>query len=384
MRRLALLLALASGCRCGDPGHGVIHRDGGGARHRDAQVGRITGDAGDGVLHRDALAGLPRAAPRWTVTLPAQPVPAIDVHGPVIVDGVAVVAATPVGIAGVDVEGGTVLWHRPAGGRIAEPVALDRRRVLAIGDCADGFDPGSDVVVGCYAVLDARDQAAYGAGTIVAAPDAAARLGAGPTHVQHDGDTIALGREDGWLTFALPEPPRGGVRAAAAPRRRLEVSVGEGAERVDLWVADDVLELRHHDPQAMSDRSAVKDVAGGLHELADGTVRAVRYVPGEPRLQPVIVHPRAIVLDELGASVPGIALLDAAHRDDGFVLAIRLDSSLARDYVAAFTAEGTLTYVWPLPPPPGAGRVHPVGVALADDAVVVFHDGATVTALPPP
>jgi hypothetical protein len=35
--------------------------------------------------------------------------------------------------------------------------------------------------------------------------------------------------------------------------------------------------------------------------------------------------------------------------------------------------------VYPLPETP---RADPVGVALADDAVVVFHDGDTVTILP--
>ncbi|MCA9673449.1 MAG: hypothetical protein KC464_00310, partial [Myxococcales bacterium] len=88
----------------------------------------------------------------------------------------------------------------------------------------------------------------------------------------------------------------------------------------------------------------------------------------------------------LGAPLPGIQLLAVAHDDagGGFVAAIRLDATLQHDYVAAYTATGALAWVWRLPPPPGGGRALPVGVAITGDGVVVFHDGAAVTGLPPP
>jgi hypothetical protein len=62
-----------------------------------------------------------------------------------------------------------------------------------------------------------------------------------------------------------------------------------------------------------------------------------------------------------------------------------MDSSLRRDYVAAYAANALLVWVYPLPP---VLRADPVGVAIALDqdrapeAVVVFHDGDQIAVLP--
>ena len=67
-------------------------------------------------------------------------------------------------------------------------------------------------------------------------------------------------------------------------------------------------------------------------------------------------------------------------------LAVRLDKSIKRDFIAAYAANALLIYVYPLPE---ILRADPVGVAIALDdervpeAVVVFHDGDMVTILPP-
>jgi hypothetical protein len=77
---------------------------------------------------------------------------------------------------------------------------------------------------------------------------------------------------------------------------------------------------------------------------------------------------------------PGIQLLGWSTSPVGDVaLAVRLDSSLRRDYIAAYTATALLVWTWRLPDTP---RADPVGVAVAPDAVVVFHDGDTFTVLP--
>jgi hypothetical protein len=80
--------------------------------------------------------------------------------------------------------------------------------------------------------------------------------------------------------------------------------------------------------------------------------------------------------------VPGIQLLGhASAADGGVALAIRLDTSLRRDFIARYDGRGNLLWVWPLP---DALRSDPVGVAIAsDDHVVAFHDGNRVTVLPP-
>jgi hypothetical protein len=77
---------------------------------------------------------------------------------------------------------------------------------------------------------------------------------------------------------------------------------------------------------------------------------------------------------------PGIGLIGHAIDPVGDVaLAIRLDTSLERDYVAGYAANGLLMWTYALPRMP---RADPVGIAIAHDAVVVFHDGDTFTVLP--
>ncbi len=84
--------------------------------------------------------------------------------------------------------------------------------------------------------------------------------------------------------------------------------------------------------------------------------------------------------------LPGIAMLAHAISPVGDVaLAVRLDKTLKHDYIAGFAANALLLWVFPLPE---TARVDPVGIAIgldaerAPEAVVVFHDGDTVTILP--
>ena len=53
--------------------------------------------------------------------------------------------------------------------------------------------------------------------------------------------------------------------------------------------------------------------------------------------------------------------------------------SLERDFIVGYAANALLMWVYPLPVVP---RPDAVGVAVAPDAVVVFHDGDTLTILP--
>ncbi|MGE3546576.1 MAG: hypothetical protein AB7L28_21800 [Kofleriaceae bacterium] len=78
--------------------------------------------------------------------------------------------------------------------------------------------------------------------------------------------------------------------------------------------------------------------------------------------------------------VPGISTIGFGTSSIGDVaLAVRLDRSIQRDFIAAYAANAVLLWVYPLPE---VTRADPVGIALADRAVVVFHDGDTITVLP--
>jgi hypothetical protein len=100
-------------------------------------------------------------------------------------------------------------------------------------------------------------------------------------------------------------------------------------------------------------------------------------------------HPEMVLLDidatgslhgQVACPVPGIGLLGHAVSTVGDVaLAVRLDRSLQRDFIVGYAANALLMWVYPLPIMP---RPDPVGLAIAPDAVVVFHDGDTLTILP--
>jgi hypothetical protein len=85
-------------------------------------------------------------------------------------------------------------------------------------------------------------------------------------------------------------------------------------------------------------------------------------------------------------SVPGISLLGRTISPVGdAALAVRLDTSIKRDFIAAYAASALLIYVFPLPE---VLRADPVGVAIALDedghseAVVAFYDGDQLAVLP--
>jgi hypothetical protein len=77
---------------------------------------------------------------------------------------------------------------------------------------------------------------------------------------------------------------------------------------------------------------------------------------------------------------PGIGVISHDIDKVGDVaMAVRLDTSLERDYIAGYAANAGLMWTYPLPRMP---RPDPIGVAVAPGAVVVFHDGDTFTVLP--
>lgn len=356
----------------------------------------VVADAATGDPAWRALDGFPHAQPRWHVTGIQDPLAlARDAHGPIVIDNVAIVAASGIGAMGVDLAKGEILYQRAQGSHVALPVPLAINELLTVGDCPAPVDvPKGAALIGCYAVLSVRNPAAFGAGSLIASQADADALGGGPTTLAVTGTTAYLGRSDGWVRWEVGDPPRGEARATAVARREVprtgpSVSVGEGDERVELWAEDDVLELRYHDPAMVSDRSAIKDVSsapGALGLVPDDprAVRAFRLPQGEATIQPIVVHVDGLELRQLGAAMPGISLLAAAHGARGYAMALRLDASLQHDYVAAVTADGQVAWVYELPAPPNGGRAQPVGLAMTDELVVVFHDAVAVAALPAP
>lgn len=343
----------------------------------------------DAAARWPELAGDTIIAPVRVIALPTRgDRPRFEVGGPVLVGDVAVVASSQFGFLAVDWRGGTIAWSKPAGEHVAPPAPI-HGGVALIGGCATPPEvPDGEQLVGCLRMVSpAGADLAYLAirgKPAAVAPFLAAR---GAQHVWPD----AAARAIRW---------RRGDQA-------IRIDVGSGAARpVDPTPPPLVIEHAgarweiHHD--------AGKLVARGAHpwstERTYTALIGAVHLPGRPPALRVANlgafgddgprdgpqdGPQIDVIDldatgarpaQAAARAPGIGLLGWGTSPVGdTALAVRLDRSLRRDAIVGYAANARRTWVYPLPE---VTRVDPVGVAIAPDAVVVFHDGDTVTVLP--
>jgi len=353
---------------------------------RDEAVTAPPADASS-VASWPELEELPRAEPVRVILVPARPdVPRFEVGGPMIDGDIAVVSSSQLGFAAVSWRRGTLLWTKPAGTRVAPPLVHDGRFVL-IGACLSPPEvPDDHLLLGCLRVVtpDGADQAylaVHGKAKRVAAFAGAV----GEQEVTATGEhTVRWRRGDAAVTVDLVR----GI-ATPTPATPTPVVVEHGGRRWEI-VHDETLVARSKGKIAWATEHEVTALLGAvwLPEQSPMIRYANLSAHGD---RPVI---RLLDIDATGSmhgqaaltATPGIGLLGHAISPVGDVaLAIRLDRSIQRDYIAAYAANALLMWVYPLPQIP---RADPVGVAIALDedsapeAVVVFHDGDTVTVLP--
>jgi len=329
------------------------------------------------------LADYPRVEPVRVIELPARPdVPRFEVAGPVIAGDVAVVASSQLGFAAVDWRRGQIVWTKPAGEHVAPPLVRGDSVVL-IGECVSPPGVGDDHLLGCVRVVttagtDEAYLAIHGNPKKVQAFAAAA----GAQDVWPDGEkAVRWRRGDAAVTVDLMT----GVATPAASAAPPPLVIQYQDRRWDITLLDGRIVAR--DPKG-KELWATKEAFTAL-------VGAV-WLPGQSpgvrvARQTAFDHQPEIMLHDIDATgslhgqvavkpAPGIQLLGWSVSPVGdAALAVRLDNSLRRDYIAAYTAAALLAWVWTLPDTP---RADPVGVAIAPDAVVVFHDGDTFTVLP--
>ncbi len=316
------------------------------------------------------LADLPQIDAVHTVALPIdRQKPRGDVGGPVVANGVAVVSSSQLGFVAVDYARGQVAWKKPAGARVAPPLAV-ADGFLLISDC----ERAEPAALGCLRVVSPT--------------------GSDRSYVVIRG-------------HALPEAGDQAVWARDADRvvwRR-----GNQAVLVDVTTgsaqpypaADPPLVVQHKHETWEITRDAAGQIVGAEHGHIWHTERAYAALIGAiylPEQSPMIRAvnnghfggaPELLVFDidatgslhgQVARPVPGVAL--TAHAIDAVgdtALAVHLDASLERDFIAGYAANALLMWVYPLPRRP---RVDATGVAVAPDAVVVFHDGDTLAILP--
>ena len=363
-----LLLALCAGCKCKPARHDAAI-----ARHGDAA--RADADAWP------ELAELPPIEPLRVIALPAKTdVPRFAVTGPVLAGDLAIVGSSQFGFLAVDFRRGQIAWSKAAGARVAPPLVIDQN-VYLIGDCmTPPTIPDGETLLGCMRVVTraGADQAYIAIhGKQRAVADFAADTGddrvwsaKGAIAWRHGEHAVAIDPLSGVATPAAAELP---PLVVAYKDRRWQVRrTGEGvieATGQPSWHTQ-----RTYGPLLgavyLPDQAPMIRVANALAhhgknpEILIMDMDATGSMNGQ-----VSMHP-----------VPGIGVIGQAIDAVGDVaLAVRLDKTLRRDYIAGYAANALLIWTYKLPL---MARPDPVGIAIASDAVIVFHDGDTLTILP--
>jgi hypothetical protein len=324
------------------------------------------------------LAKLPSVEPLREIAIPSkQDLPRFTIGGPVLLGDLALVSSSQFGFAAVDFRRGQIVWTKPAGSHVAPPVVVDGRAVL-VGDCVNPPTiPGGETLLGCLRVVTPTGtDEAYVAihGKAVNAFDGSA----GDQLVWAKPGGLVWRRGDEAVSIDMISGVAKRVAADAPPLavaykdrhwelRRTEDGVID-AKGTPSWHTErsygPLLGAIYIPDQAPMVRVASTTMYGGNREIMIFDIDATGSLNGQVSMSPV----------------PGIAVTSHAIDAVGNVaVAVRLDTSLERDYIAGYAANALLMWTYALPQIP---RPDPIGIAVAPDAVVVFHDGDTVTVLP--
>jgi len=336
------------------------------------------GDAGlDAPSPWAPLAGFPAIAPVRVIGLPARPdVPRFNVGGPVIAGDVAIVSSSQFGFAAVDWRRGALAWTKPAGLHVAPPIARGDTAIL-IGDCINPPDV-SDTLLGCLRVVTAA-----GADQSYAAIHGGARVAAfaatpGPQDVWFDGErAVRWRRGDQAVSVDLITGVAHPAAAEAEP-----VHVVYAGHAWDITRTEQRIVAREHGKLAWQTARPYTSLLGAVYlaELAPAVRVTSIGALGLPEMVLLDIDATGSLHGQVGFPVPALSTLGYAIDGVGnTAIAVRMDSSLRHDYIAGYAANALLMYVYRLPEIP---RAEPVGVAVAPDGVLVFHDGDTFTVLP--
>jgi hypothetical protein len=331
------------------------------------------------------LEGYPRTTAERVISLPTRPdTPRFDVGGPVIHGDIAVVASSQVGFVAVDWRTGKLAWTKPTGTHVAPPVRTADGFVL-IGDCLRPPDlPDGQRLLGCLRVVTTTGtDLAYLAIRAKPSKGIEAFVGErGDQAVWRDGDRFRWKRGAAAVSI---DPVSGLARATDPTPPPLAI-----AYKDRKW---DITQI---DGRVVAYRGGTRRIAWRSDHRFTQLIGAVYLPEMSPMVRVVNAGsfrdmPEIDVLDydatgslhfQVLKPAPGIGLLAWATSSVGdTALVVRVDNSLRRDAVVAYAASAMLMWVYPLPE---HARPDPVGVAISEDAdaVVLFHDGDTITVLP--
>lgn len=327
------------------------------------------------------LARFPKVEPVHVVTLPVKTtVPRFDVGGPAITSGTAVVASSQFGFVAVDYLRGQVMWTKPTGLHVAPPLARNGSFVL-LGECQQQPEMKSDRLLGCVRVVtptggDLSFVAVHGHPKAV------------ESFANEPGPQQLWARDDHTLLW------RRGDRAVLVDQLTgVATPTTTPAPSLDITYKDHSWQIAHGDDGII--RATQKGKPAWNTERAYTELLGAVYLPGQAPMVRVsnvgrfggVAEMNLMDIDATGSMhgqvafpVPGIGLVGHAIDSIGDVaIAIQLDRSLDHHFIVGYAANALLMWVYPLP---RVQRADPIGLAVAPDAVVVFHDGDTLTILP--
>ena len=341
--------------------------------------------AGDARAQADAakrwpeLAGLPSAEAVRVVALPVRSdMPRFNVGGPVIADDVAVVSSSQFGFAAIDWRRGALVWTKPAGLHVAPPVAL-RDTVVLIGDCFNPPDlPSGETLLGCVRVVTASGtDRSYTAIRGRRVAEFAAEPG--PQQLWLEGERAVRWRR-GERAVAVDLVTGAATPAAADPP---PVHVVYGSRAWDVAHRGERIVAHERGKLAWQTQNPYTALLGAVYLDEQAPMVRVANVGafgGRAEMNLLDIDATGSLHGQAAFPVPAIGLLGHAVDAVGnTAIAVRMDSSLRRDFVVGYAANALMMYVHALPEVP---RADPVGLAIAPDAVLVFHDGDTFTVLP--
>jgi hypothetical protein len=372
---LPLALVLAGACKSR---RGPTHDDPVPAPPPSSDAG-VVGDAAviDAPGPWPELATFPHVEPVRVIDLPARPdVPRFDVGGPAIAGDVAIVSSSQFGFAAIDWRRGALVWTKPAGLHVAPPIGKAQDAIL-IGDCINPPEV-HDTLLGCLRVVTQAGADESYAAIHGAHVDAFARA-PGPQEVWLDGEQAVRWRRG---EQAVSVDLLTGVARPAAVEPP-PVHVVYRTHAWDIAWTPERLVARERGKLAWQTQRAYTTLLGAVY-LAESApmVRVVNLgaFAGHPEMNLFDIDATGSLHGQVAFPVPALSLLGTAIDTVGnTAIAVRMDKSLRHDFVVGYAASALLLYVYPLPEVP---RADPVGVAIAPDAVLVFHDGDTFTVLP--
>lgn len=345
-------------------------------------------DAGPDAWAR--LAEFPRVDPVRVIALPARPdVPRFDVGGPVIAGDVAIVSSSQFGFLAVDWRRGSVVWSRPAGLHVAPPIAVATDAAAPAGKPPDAIlisecltppeIPDGERLLGCLRVVSAAGvDLSYVA---IRGKKLDAFAGErGTQNVWPEGEHAVRWRrgEQAVIVDLLTGVARPAASIAPPP-----VRVVYRDRRWDVSQTAEQIVATERGKPAWHTKRRYGELLGAVY-LADQApmirVLNIGAIGGLAELNLLDIDGTGSLHGQASFPVPAISTLGAAVDDAGnTAISVRMDASLRHDYVVGYAANALLMYVYPLPEIP---RADPVGVAVASDAVLAFHDGDTFTVLP--